>query len=246
LPLTLRRLDGDGGSRTRACLGASKAACHRHPHVCLCAAQFSCSAFARTGRPTGFEPVPAGLTTPDAQPLHHGHHEAGTTGLEPAARRSTTDCSSPLSYVPSSEWRGWDSNPRSRAHEAREDSHSPTAQVCLAGVEPAVSGARHRRGGQAPLQAEVDVDTPGGIRTRCLPLDHTGSGRSFRDGPGRSRTRTAPIKSRPLSVELRSQGRCGRQESNLRRAAFQTAALPAELRPRGMGEAGIEPATSCM
>jgi hypothetical protein len=33
LPLTLRRLDGDGGNRTHACLGANKAACHRHPHV---------------------------------------------------------------------------------------------------------------------------------------------------------------------------------------------------------------------
>jgi hypothetical protein len=47
----------------------------------------------------------------------------------------------------------------------------------------------------------------------------------------------------PLSYGAK---RCGRQESNLRRAAFQTTALPAELRPRVMGEAGIEPATSCM
>jgi hypothetical protein len=34
----------------------------------------------------------------------------------------------PLSYAP--EWRGWDSNPRSRAHEAREDIRSSTALRC--------------------------------------------------------------------------------------------------------------------
>jgi hypothetical protein len=67
---------------------------------------------------------------------------AGTTGLEPAASRSTTERSARLSYAP--EVRGWDSNPRSRAHEAREDSHSSTAhralckQVWPAGVEPAI------------------------------------------------------------------------------------------------------------
>ena len=111
---------------------------------------------------------------------------------------------------------------------------------------------------------------------------------SFRSGPGRIRTCTAPIKSRQLwPVELRSRG-CGRQGSNLLRAAFQTAALPVELQPHdgivaivaatdmrgrgsqrlavsrrtdrsrhgfgaveaglrsGVGEAGIEPATSCL
>jgi hypothetical protein len=55
------------------------------------------------------------------------------------------------------EWRGWDSNPRSRAHEARGDSRSPTArralraeQIWPAGVEPAVSGSRNRRDGLLP------------------------------------------------------------------------------------------------
>src|SRR5919198_4497573 len=34
--------------------------------------------------------------------LHHGHHEpeAGTTGLEPAASRLTSECSARLSYAP--------------------------------------------------------------------------------------------------------------------------------------------------
>jgi hypothetical protein len=63
---------------------------------------------------------------PRVLPLHHGHHEAGTTGLEPAASRLTSECSARLSYAP--KVRGWDSNPRSRAHEAREDNRSSTAQ----------------------------------------------------------------------------------------------------------------------
>ena len=33
-------------------------------------------------------------------PLHHSHHETGTTGLEPAASRLTSECSARLSYVP--------------------------------------------------------------------------------------------------------------------------------------------------
>jgi hypothetical protein len=37
---------------------------------------------------------------PRVLPLHHGHHEAGTTGLEPAASRLTSECSARLSYVP--------------------------------------------------------------------------------------------------------------------------------------------------
>src|SRR5262245_27583938 len=94
----------------------------------------------------------ARLTTSNACRLHHGHHETGTTGLEPAASRLTSERSPLLSYAP--EERGWDSNPRSRAHEAREDSRSSTAQVWPAGLEPAISGARSRRGGHAPPQPE--------------------------------------------------------------------------------------------
>ena len=35
-------------------------------------------------------------------PLHHSHHESGTgtTGLEPATSRLTSECSSRLSYAP--------------------------------------------------------------------------------------------------------------------------------------------------
>jgi hypothetical protein len=77
--------------------------------------------------------------------------------------------------------RGWDSNPRSRAHEARGDSRSPTAQqVWPAGLEPAVSGSRNRRGGHAPPQP--DAAPPAGLEPaasglrarRHLPFDHGG------------------------------------------------------------------------
>ena len=90
-----------------------------------------------------------------------------------------------LPTTPRSHGRGRDSNPRSRAHEAREDSHSSTAQVWLAGVEPAVSGFQGRRGGQTPPQP--DLVTPGratdtfnlvgdrGLLPRLLPFGTRGA-----------------------------------------------------------------------
>jgi hypothetical protein len=124
----------------------------------------------------------ARLTTSDACRLHHGHQEreAGTTGLEPAASRLTSERSALLSYVPEKS-RGWDSNPRSRAHEAREDSRSSTAQVWPAGVEPAIPGARSRWGGQPPPQPEEKAPPAGlepaasGLRARRhRRFDHGG------------------------------------------------------------------------
>ena len=56
-----------------------------------------------------------------------------------------------------------------------------------------------------------------------------------RGGSGRRRTCNPPVKSRELCLLSYGAGRCGRQESNLRRPAFQTGALPAELRPRVVG-----------
>jgi hypothetical protein len=56
--------------------------------------------------------------------------------------------------------RGRDSNPRSRAHEAREDSRSSTAQVWLAGVEPAISGFQGRRGVRLPHSQRRFAETP--------------------------------------------------------------------------------------
>jgi hypothetical protein len=114
----------------------------------------------------------AGLTTPGAsvtpRPPRSGDDRTRTGGLSPDKR---VLCSSELRPR---RVRGWDSNPRSRAHEAREDNRSSTAQsgwqesnlrspapeaggvACSptarseqrappAGFEPAASGLRARR-----------------------------------------------------------------------------------------------------
>ncbi len=84
----------------------------------------------------------------------NGDDRTRTGGLSPDKRAL---CSSELHPRES---RGWDSNPRSRAHEAREDSLSSTAQVWLAGVEPAISGARSRWGVQLPYSQMNDRSAP--------------------------------------------------------------------------------------
>jgi hypothetical protein len=65
-------------------------------------------------------------------------------------------------------------------------------------------------------------------------------------GPGRSRTRAVPIKSRPLSAELRSRWDVAGRSRTCGAPRFRRPLYRAELRPRGMGEAGFEPATSCV
>lgn len=55
-----------------------------------------------------------GAHNPGCFRLHHGHHEAGTTGLEPAASRLTSECSTHLSYAPRArKWKAG-SAPRNR------------------------------------------------------------------------------------------------------------------------------------
>ncbi len=72
---------------------------------------------------------------------------------------------SPLSYVP--EWRGWDSNPRSRAHEAREDSRSSTA---LRTADGGGSKVRRRlRSGRQESNLRSPVPKTGGVAK--LPHD---------------------------------------------------------------------------
>jgi hypothetical protein len=87
--------------------------------------------------------------------------------LHVRARALPSPCSVTSSTRPSTgrffEWRGWDSNPRSRAHEAREDSRSSTARrspegrarIWSAGFEPAISDARSRWGGPSPLRPDA-------------------------------------------------------------------------------------------
>src|SRR4030088_3595757 len=55
----------------------------------------SCSASAQRKRVAGRARTGACRAhNPGCFRLHHGHHEAGTTGLEPAASRLTSECSS--------------------------------------------------------------------------------------------------------------------------------------------------------
>jgi hypothetical protein len=110
--------------------------CARHPHE-------RATGRIRTGA--------AGFTVPGASRLHHGHREAGTTGLEPATSRLTSDCSSAAELRPLGTARGRDSNPRLELMRlARKAPPPPRTKVWPAGVEPAVSGSRNRRGGRLP------------------------------------------------------------------------------------------------
>ncbi len=109
----------------------------------------------------------AGITTPNAR--RYTTATAGTAGLEPAASRLTSERSGRLSYAPVKS-RGWDSNPRSRAHEAREDNRSSTA-LGLAGrtrtCDPRLPGPV---GWPAPPQPDGDqegMEGSGGRNRTC-------------------------------------------------------------------------------
>ena len=71
--------------------------------------------------------------------------------------------------------------PTSRAHEAREEAAPPPrcVQVWPAGVEPAISGSRNRRGGRLPYSQTKNPRRDSNPRFRAenpasLPLDHGG------------------------------------------------------------------------
>jgi hypothetical protein len=70
-----------------------------------------------------------------------------TTGLEPAASRWTAERSARLSYVPRCAG-GIRTHGLELMRLAR--TASPLPRICPAGVEPAVSGSRNRRGGRLP------------------------------------------------------------------------------------------------
>jgi hypothetical protein len=111
---------------------------------------------------------------PRVLPLHHGHHESGddrtrTGGLSPDKR---VLCSSELRPR---RVRGWDSNPRSRAHEAREDNRSSTAQSGW--QESNLRSPAPEAGGVAslPYSQKQTTSTPGGIRTRSFRVESPAS-----------------------------------------------------------------------
>jgi hypothetical protein len=111
---------------------------------------------------------------PRVLPLHHGHHESGddrtrTGGLSPDKRVLCTSELRPRRV------RGWDSNPRSRAHEAREDNRSSTAQSGW--QESNLRSPAPEAGGVAtlPYSQKRTTSTPGGIRTRSFRVESPAS-----------------------------------------------------------------------
>ena len=121
----------------------------------------------------------SGITTPGASryttaTMRGGDDRARTGDLSPDKRvlssaelRPRRGKGRAASAARPFQLRGRDSNPRSRAHEAREDGPSSTALVWPAGVEPAISGARSRWGANSPTASR---ETPGGTRTRVSGL----------------------------------------------------------------------------
>jgi hypothetical protein len=123
-------------------------------------------------------------------------------------------------------WRGWDSNPRSRAHEAREDSRSSTARRSLererkiwsAGLEPAISDARSRWGGQAPLRPVDSTSSPAGLEPATRGVEALCSSAELR-GDRRPWNRTTlhrRIRAAPAQSACRRRFISRREDSNLR------------------------------
>ncbi len=185
--------------------------------------------------------------------------EAGGVPCSPTGRRS---CSTP----------GGSRTRASRLRAGRHDRSTTGAtkeRIGGAGIEPAP--ARYQRAVPPRTPASDDIGSGGRIRTcasrvtvaRLAARPHRSEPRNMSTrrgvrpravslkGPGRIRTCTAPSKSRQLSpVELRSReedvaGRirtCG--APRFRRPLYRLSY--GHMRKRAMGEAGIEPATSCV
>src|SRR5205823_10613501 len=105
----------------------------------------------RGGWPTGLEPAPAGITTPGASVYTTATTKAGTTGLEPAAARLTSERSCSSELRPRSSAGGIRTHGLELMRLARTAAPLPRVafEVWLAvppaGLEPAASGLRARR-----------------------------------------------------------------------------------------------------
>jgi hypothetical protein len=101
-----------------------------------------------------------------------------------------------------------------------------------------------------PHRSEAEGEGVEPSTAEAAPVFETG----YRTGGSPSEVAPAGVEPAPCRVRVGSSPalsygaeRCGRQGSNLRRVAFQATALP-ELSygHATVGEAGIEPATSCL
>jgi hypothetical protein len=91
------------------------------------------------GWPAGLEPAPAGITTPGASVYTTATTKAGTTGLEPAASRLTSECSARLSYAPEGRGGRRDRLPCSVTSSARPSAGQ--SLIARVGFEPTVSSS---------------------------------------------------------------------------------------------------------
>ncbi len=98
--------------------------------------------------------------------------------------------------------RGWDSNPRSRAHEAREDNRSSTAQSGW--QESNLRSPAPEAGGVAtlPYSQKRTTSTPGGIRTRSFRVENPASSPFRPQGQGSSGGRARTCLSRLTAARL--------------------------------------------
>jgi len=114
----------------------------------------------------------AGLTTPGAGLLHHSHHEAGTTGLEPAASRLTSERSAHLSYAPSSAG-GIRTHDLELMRLARTAAPLPRITDLAGRIRTCDLRCPKPVGWPTPLQP--DTRTPGRIRTRSFRVESPAS-----------------------------------------------------------------------
>ena len=162
----------------------------------------------------------ARITTSDAavtpRPPRRGDERTRTGGLWPDRRVLL-----PVSYAP--KWRGWDSNPRSRAHEAREDSRSSTARR-----------ASTRSGRQESNLRSPAPEAGGVARSLTTRGKYPGGSNRIRvEGPASS-----PVRPRGREQKLRRQGSNLRLTINSRASFLST--TPERAGSEAEGE-GVEP-----
>jgi hypothetical protein len=137
----------------------------------------------------GIEPAPCSVQARGA-PRARPRGECGRVESNHHSRRQRgySAVSSPMLSVHTKE-RGWDSNPRSRAHEARGDSRSPTAQSGW--LESNQRSPVPETGGVANSPT-ARRSTPGGTRTRSFRIESPASSpvrpRGRASSGGRDRT----------------------------------------------------------
>ena len=113
---------------------------------------------------------------------------------------------------------------------------TPTSEAPAAGVEPACRDEQSRAlpFGHTGAKRKERESNPQRPKPHPFSRRDTAPVKSFRDGPGRSRTCTVPIKSRQLSrIELRSRGGVAGRLRTCDAPRFRRPLYRTELRPRG-------------